>query len=156
MRLRPVSRQKTKRTCKITSRPITTTCFDLEGVGGGGLTAYPYPFCLALDPKIHSKTANLTCWSRLLMTRPTKNTYSETIQNLHFITSCFWPFLTAIDPKTPSWTFYSSDPIRIFTRHVTYNQQSRTHQLAFWSVCHFIHPTKIFVFFNFVLGSIWQ
>ena len=58
--------------------------------------------------------------------------------------------------KTPSWTFNSFDLIRIFTRHVTYNQQSRTHQLAFWSVCHFIHPTKIFVFFNFVLGSIWQ
>ena len=25
-------------------------------------------FCLALDPKIHSKTANLPCWSRLFMT----------------------------------------------------------------------------------------
>ena len=101
-------------------------------------------FCLALDPKIHSKTANLHCWSRLFI-----------IQSLH-LTSSFWSFLTVLDPKTPSWTFNSPNLIRIFTRHVTYNQQSRTHQLAFWSVCHFIHPTKIFVFFNFVLGSIWQ
>ena len=60
---------------------------------------------------------------------------------------CAWP-------KTPSWTFYSSDLIRIFTRHVTYNQQSRTHPYKKFRLLQFCARINLTVKNGYFEGSI--